>query len=71
MMMTVRVLVGVTAARCFDLVRRKRAQLRFVWFNERTNNDGGHKESDGYKSLFHAVYSPLYVTMMQWLRPGQ
>ena len=70
-MMTMRVLFSVTGARRFDLIRGQRAQLGFIRFKARTNNDGEHKESDGYKSLFHALYSALYVTMMQWLRLGR
>ena len=68
-MTVVRVLFSLTPTRRFDLIRRKRAQLGFIRFNKRTNNDGDNKESDGYESLFHALYSALYVTMMQWLRP--
>jgi hypothetical protein len=70
-LMMMGVLFSVTGARRSDLIRRKRAQLGFIRFKTRTNNGGGKKESDGYESLFHALYSPLYVTMMQWLRPGR
>lgn len=70
-MTVVCVLFSVRGARRFHLIWRKRAQLGFIRSNKRTNNDGYNKESDGYESLFHALYSALYVTMMQWLRPGR
>ena len=64
----VRRLFSMTAARSFDLIGRERAQLRFIRFDKSTNKDADNKDGHGNEGFLHAVYSPLYVTMMQWLR---
>lgn len=63
--MMMRVLVSVGGTWFLDLLRRKRAQLSFGRLNKRTNDDANKKDCDGDNGLFHGLYSPLYVTMMQ------
>jgi hypothetical protein len=63
--------VSVGGAWPFDLFRRKWAQLRFGRLKKSTNNNANQKDCNSDKGFFHGVYSPLYVTMMQWFRKGR
>jgi hypothetical protein len=44
--------------------------LRFGRLHKRTEKNTNNKDDDGDEGFLHGLYSPLYVTMMQWFHKG-